>query len=221
MSMILRRELDRLRKMILSEGALVEDAIAKSISALTRRDFDLAQEVIKADEEIDRMEVEVEEECLKILALHHPVANDLRFVVAVLKMNNDLERMGDLATNIAKRAEFLATHDKIDLPTDFSKMAEKAKSMVKHCLDALVNADSKLARQVCLDDDELDEMRSQSQKKIQEAIKQLPQQAESLMKLLSVSRHLERLGDMATNISEDVIYMVEGEIIRHRGESPH
>jgi phosphate transport system protein len=217
----LPRQIDALKQKILFVGTLVEEAIAKAISALINRDRNLANTVIEADEEIDRMEVDVEEEVLKILALYQPVAADLRFVVAVLKINNDLERMGDLARNIAKRAVFLAGCERFDLPVDFRGMANRAQSMVKQSLDALVNSDPSLAQKVRESDDEVDALRSTIEKQIEQQIAHHPDRTDCLMRLSSVARHLERIADMATNIAEDVIYMVEGEIVRHHrtGES--
>jgi phosphate transport system protein len=214
----IQRQVDVLKQKILYVGTLVEEAIAKAIAALINRDAKLAEKVVDADNLIDRMEVEVEEECLKILALYQPVAADLRFVVAVLKINNDLERMGDLAQNIAKRAMYLAKADPMDLTIDFRSMAAKAQNMVKQSLDALVNSDAPLARLVRTEDDEVDRARQQFRDQIMEAIRKRPERVEHLLKLNSVSKHLERLADMATNVAEDVIYMVEGEIVRHQ---PH
>ena len=212
----IQRQTEVLKQKILYVGTLVEEAIAKAIAALINRDAVLANKIIEADNVIDRMEVEVEEECLKILALYQPVAADLRFVVAVLKINNDLERMGDLAQNIAKRVAYLAKADPMDLPIDFRSMAAKAQSMVKQSLDALVNADTALARQVRTEDDEVDQARQRIRNQIMDAIRRHPDRVEYLLKFNSVSKHLERLADMATNVAEDVIYMVEGEIVRHR-----
>jgi len=211
----LPRQLDGLKQKILFVGTLVEEAIAKAISALINRDRQMADNVIQSDDEIDRMEVDVEEECLKILALYQPVAADLRFVVAVLKINNDLERMGDLAKNIAKRVVFLSKAERFDLPVDFRDMAMRVKSMVKASLDALVRADTSLAQGVRLSDDEVDAQRRTIERQIEAQIAAHPDRTEGLMRLASVARHLERLADMATNIAEDVIYMVEGEIVRH------
>jgi phosphate transport system protein len=216
----LERQIDILKQKILFVGTLVEEAIAKAISALVNRDRNLAKQVIDEDSEIDRMEVDVEEEVLKILALYQPVAADLRFVVAVLKINNDLERMGDLARNIAKRVVFLTNGEKIDLPEDLRPMATMAQKMVKESLDALVNADTLLARRVRDADDDVDNMRRKVQDFCEKQIAAQPQHTELLMRLLSVSRHLERLADLATNVAEDVIYMVEGEIVRHRTTEP-
>ncbi len=213
----LPRQIDALKQKFLFVGSLVEEAIAKAISALINRDLNLANTVIESDEEIDRMEVDVEEEVLKILALYQPVAADLRFVVAVLKINNDLERIGDLAKNIAKRAAFLSQYEYYDLPVDFRGMANRAQSMVKKSLDALVNSDAALAQKVRDSDDEVDEMRAAIEKEIERQIATHPERTDYLIRIASVARHLERIADMSTNIAEDVIYMVEGEIVRHRG----
>jgi phosphate transport system protein len=212
----IHRQIDGLKQKILYVGTLVEEAIAKAISALINRDALMAQKVIANDAVIDRMEVEVEEECLKIFALYQPVANDLRFVVAVLKINNDLERMGDLARNIAKRVTYLSKAEPMELPVDFRGMAQQAQNMVKQSLDALVNADAALARQVREEDDAVDESRQRIRQQILAAIRRNPERTEYLLKFNSVSKHLERLADMATNVAEDVIYMVEGEIVRHQ-----
>lgn len=211
----LEREIANLKEKILSLGASVETSVQRAARSLTQRDSVLALNVIDSDFEIDQMEVVVEEECLKILALHQPVANDLRLIIAILKINNDLERIGDLAVNIAERAVYLSTHDRVDLPFDFQDMAEKTQIMLKGSLDALVNQDVKLAREVCQADDEVDLMNREVFTRIEAEIKKTPEHLNSLIQLLSASRHLERVADHATNIAEDVIYMVEGEIIRH------
>ena len=210
------RQIESLKERILRVGTLVEEAISKSITALINRDTSLAQRVMASDEEIDRMEVEVEEECLKVLALYQPVAADLRFVVAVLKINNDLERMGDLAKNIAKRVSQLAAGKSCELPPEIRTMAMKTQEMVKQCLDAVVNGDPTLARQVREEDDAVDEARQRIRRRIIAGIKADPEKVENLLRINSVSKHIERIADMATNVAEDVIYMVEGDIVRHR-----
>lgn len=214
----LQREIKNLKKKLLSEGAQVESMFLSATTALEEHDEQIAREVIEKDIEIDNMEVDIEEDCLKILALHQPVAIDLRFIVAVLKINNDLERIGDLAVNIAERAIFLASRPKPDVPFDFGQMAEKARKMLKKSLDALVNLKTDFAQQVCASDDEVDAINRRTYIAVQEALKEYPGQTESLIHLLSASRHLERIADHATNIAEDVIYMIEGQIIRHRVE---
>jgi phosphate transport system protein len=212
----IQRQLDRLKRRILDVAAFVEDAISKSISALNTRDANLAQRIILDDVVVDRMEVEVEEECLKILALYQPVAADLRFVVAALKINNDLERMGDIAKNIAKRAKWIAQEDPIELPLDLHDMARDSQQMVRQSLDAFVTADAKLARRVHDQDEVVDASRERIRDHVFSRIASDSNHVEQLMKLNSVSKHLERLADMATNIAEEVIYMAEGEIVRHR-----
>lgn len=223
MSRHLQREIGRLKRQILAISAVVEESVHKAVKTLQERDEELARSVIETDLEIDQMEVYMEEECLKILALHQPVGSDLRLIVAILKINNDLERIGDLAVNIAERAAFLATHEKIDLPLDFPLMAEKAKAMLRRSLDALVERNADLAHRVCAADDEVDAINREAYTRVEEAIRRHPEQTESLIQLLSASRHLERIADHATNIAEDVLYMMEGEIVRHKAEDyqPH
>jgi phosphate transport system protein len=213
-----QREIDNLKKLILSLGALVEEQIQRAMTALERRDETLANEVIMKDREIDSLEIVIEEECLKILALYQPVAKELRFVVAVLKMNNDLERMGDLAANMAKRAKYLAKKERIDLVYEFSAIAEKTQAMVKKSLDALVNTDVDLAREVCAADDEVDEMTRQMVYKTMDAIQKNPEKTAEYFNIRSISKNLERIADSATNIAEDVVYLCSGEIIRHKEE---
>jgi len=214
----LEREIDNLKRQILALSATVEDDVFKAVRALTERNSALAEEVVKDDPNIDQTEVSIEEECLKVLALHQPVAGDLRFIVAILKINNDLERMGDLAVNIAERAEFLATKERPDVPLDLPLMAERTQAMLRKSLDALMKRDTKLAYEVLESDDEIDAMNREMYGRIQDGIRAKPQQLESLIHLLSCSRHLERIADHATNIAEDVIYMIDGVIVRHRAE---
>src|SRR4029450_1127602 len=210
------REIELLKKKILTVGAIVEERIAKAIAAVIKHDAKLALEVVEGDEEIDQMEVEVEEDCLKILALYQPVAIDLRFVVGALKIHNDLERMADHAVNIARRAEYLATYPDADLPSDLAVMLQKTQTMVRDSLDALVRQDPVLARRVCASDTEVDQLNRQMHVLIQQEIRTDPDHVEQLIHQLSVSRQLERIADLATNVAEDVVYTVEGEIIRHR-----
>ena len=215
MSVHLHREIERLKKHLLSLCAIVEDQVQIAVRALLDRDEELARAVRLRDAEIDELEVEVEEECLKILALHQPVAVDLRFIVAALKINNDLERIGDLAVNIVKKAKRFAALPPMKIPFDLEGMCAKTQAMLRDSLDALVNLDPELARQVCARDDEVDAIKSEFSKSVGQRIRQNPGQIEFLLTLLAVSRNLERVADHATNIAEDVIYMVEGKIIRH------
>jgi len=214
----LHREIEKLKTKLLSLGTDVEENVYKAVKSLDERNAALADRVIGSDGQVDRFEVFLEEECLKILALHQPVAIDLRFVIAVLKINNDLERIGDLAVNIAERAKFLAARDALDVPFDFMSMADKTRAMLKKSLDALVNMDPRMARDVCAADDEVDALNREMYGRIQKSMREHPDRIDGLIHYLGVSRYLERIADHATNIAEDVIYMVDGDIVRHRAE---
>ena len=210
-----QRELEKIKKKILSLGAMVEERVQMAIQAIEEFDGEIAKKIILSDHEIDEMEVEVEEECLKVMALHQPVAVDLRFLVAVIKINNDLERIGDQAVNIAQRVNTITKKERSDFVFDYSLMAEKAEAMLKMSLDALVNLDDDLAFKVLLLDDEVDAKKKEAYNLIKRAISENPDNVSYLINLLLISRHLERLADHATNIAEEVIYMIEGEIVRH------
>jgi phosphate transport system protein len=218
MSVHLQREIDRLKKDLLSLCALVEDQVQMAVRALLERDEELAGEVERRDLDIDHREVEVEEECLKTLALHQPVAIDLRLVIAVLKINNDLERIGDLAVNIARKAAAFAAEPPMEIPFDLTGMWEKTQGMLRDSLDALVNMDAGLASRVCARDDEVDRAKHEIRLGVEELIRRNPQRVGPLLRLLAVSRNLERIADCATNLAEDVVYMAEGRIIRHGHE---
>ena len=212
------REIENLKKEILTLGAMAESAVREAVAAIDNRDEDAAQAVIANDTKLDEMEVQIEEDCLKTLALHQPVAIDLRFIVAVLKINNDLERVGDLAVNVAERAAFLATQPPLDAFFDLPAMGNKAQEMLKKSLDALVHLSAQMAYEVLAADDEVDAMNRRMYQIVQAGIVAHPDQTESLIHMLSVSRHIERIADHATNIAEDVIYMIEGVIVRHKAE---
>lgn len=218
MTSILQKELNKLRKYILNLGALVEERLNQAIESIKNIDSHLAEKVIENDKEIDQKEVELEEECLKLLALHQPVAIDLRFIVVVLKINNDLERIGDLVVNICENTIFLSQPPNVQPFFDFTEMAEKTKKMLKMSLDALVNMDLNLAKQVGEFDSEVDDMNRNIYEQVEEGIAKNSEQVKIYLYNRSVSKHLERIADLATNIAEDVIYMIEGEIVRHRGE---
>ena len=215
----LHKAIEKLKTDLLEVGTQVEENLRAAVDALNERDIKKATMVIQNDDIIDALEVEVEEECLKILALHQPVATDLRFIVAALKINNDLERVGDLAVNVAERALYVSKHQPIEVKLDFQTMGIKTQWMLKNSLDALVHQDDVLARNVCLADDEVDDMNREMYTQVQEAIKKNPNQIKVLIHLLSTSRHLERIADLATNIAEDVLYMIDGEIMRHQIET--
>ncbi|MBN1833378.1 MAG: phosphate signaling complex protein PhoU [Deltaproteobacteria bacterium] len=210
-----QRELEQLKKRILALGAMAEERVRMAIKAMENRDGELAERIITTDYEIDEAEMDIEEECLKILALHQPVAVDLRFLSAVIKINNDLERIGDEAVNIAQRVQIITRHEKLGIPFDFSAMAKKAEIMLRTSLDAVVNLDLDLAVKVIVSDDEVDVFEKEAYDVIKKAIETYPDSVGHLLNLFLVSRHLERIADHAQNIAEEVIYMIEGEIVRH------
>ena len=212
----LLKEIETLKRNILFLCAVVEEAVCKAVRAIEENDERLAASVIEGDSEIDRMEVELEEECLKVLALHQPVAIDLRLIVALLKINSDLERIGDLSVNIAKEALALSPGKRMEFPGRLSEMAERTRTMVKRSLDALVNLDANLAADVRTADKEVDAMNKELYDHLTAQVREQPARIHSLFRLISVARHLERIGDHATNIAEDIIYMLDGEIVRHR-----
>lgn len=216
MSKHLQRDLDSLQRDLLQLAGAVEVAIDKAIHSLQKRDVALAEEVIQGDNQIDSDESHVEEECLKILALHQPVAVDLRRIAAALKINAELERMADLAEDIAERAEHLATLPGIPMPAKLQRMTDLTTSMVRQSLDSFVHLDARLARTVCRLDDEVDRCNREIIEELIDAMKSEPEMVEPGLSLFSATRHLERIADHATNIAEDVVYLVEGEIIRHR-----
>ncbi len=213
----LQRDLDNLQQDILGLAGLVEGSVHKAIRALRERDVKAAREVIAVDPQIDNEENHIEEECLKILALHQPVASDLRRIAAAMMINIDLERMGDLAEEIAERAVHLAGLPA--LPTDdgtLQRMADLTTMMVRQSLDAFVNLSTDQAQVVMRMDDEVDRLNSELIQSVVTAMKRSPDLIDAGLSMFSAIRHLERIADHATNIAEDVIYLVEGEIVRHR-----
>lgn len=211
-----RRELDKIKKMLLSLGALVEQRVHRIKQAVEDRDVALAKEIMHLDHEIDEMEVEIEEECLKVIALHQPVASDLRFLIAVIKINNDLERIGDQVVNIAQRVVRIAKRPVAPYHFDYSVMADRAEAMLRMSLDSLVNQDLDLAIKVLHQDDEVDKIKDQAYDRIKQAIAdRVTDDIGYMINLLLISRHIERMADHATNIAEEVVYMIEGDIVRH------
>ncbi len=216
MSMHLSHAIEMLKKKVLTLATLVEESVAEAVKSVENLDAVSAEKVIKKDNQIDQMEIDVEEECLKILALYQPVAVDLRFIVSVLKLNSDLERIGDLAVKIAERTVNLVKHcTDIKLSFDFSAMYGCTSKMLKKSLDSLIRLDVRLALEVCDADDELDGLNRQMYSKAREAILSKPGLVDPFLNFIAISRSLERIGDHATNIAEDVIYMAEARIIRH------
>lgn len=218
--MRLTKEVDRLKKMLLELSAVVEDSVRKAVVSVEEADAKLAAQVIEADSDIDNAEVELEEECLKVLALHQPVAIDLRYIIAILKINSDIERIGDLAVNIAERAQDLENQPGREVPSTIPEMAEKVRAMLRKSLDALVGFDSSLAKEILTLDDEVDALHRSMYVRLDRIIKEGATKAGLFVAFLSISRNLERIADSATNIAEDVIYLVDGDIVRHRGHAP-
>ncbi len=212
----IQRDIDQLKKVLLDIATIVEDSIEKSIFAFLERDADTAKIVIQQDEEIDLKEVGLEEECLKVLALHQPVAGDLRYIVTILKVNNDLERMGDLAANIAEYVIALAKLPPLKVAYDFNQQANKVQDIVKKSLDALTNTDCALAKLVLAMDDAIDKSHRDAFQIIQTAMQKNKNNINVGVYLLSFAKQLERIADLATNIAEDTLYMVDGEVIRHK-----
>ncbi len=212
----LQREIENLKKLFIKYSGLVEKNVANAIESVMKLDGDSASEVIELDGQIDQMEVLVEEECLKILALHQPVAIDLRFITAVLRINNDLERIGDIAVYIARRTKYLIrkpTSHK--LPEKFKEAAGQAIDMLSKSLDSLMQLNVELAADICEADDKVDSICNEIYDDIKDLMKKHPEDIDSICNLLVLPSKVERIADHATNIAEDVIYMVDGEIIRH------
>jgi phosphate transport system protein len=218
MSKHLERDLEHLQQRVVRFAGVVEEAIYKAVHALQDHDVDRAKEVINGDEAINRGENEITEECLKILALYQPVATDLRRIATTFMITTDLERMGDQAKHIAEAALTLAVPP-VPIPTKLSRMTDVALTMVRQSLDSFVHLDSNLARHVIRMDDEVDRYNDEIIAELTAAMKKSPDAVESGLTLFATTRQLERIADHATNIAEDVIYLIEGEIVKHRPEA--
>ena len=208
--------LDRLKRDLLSLASLVEEQLAQAVEALHQGSRSQADAVIERDSNVDRIEVEIEEDCLKNLVLYQPVAKDLRFVVSVLKINNDLEKIGDYAVNIAERARFLATQPTSQVKVDFAAMERTVASMVRRSVDAFMEQSSKKALEVIELEKEVDRVHRSNLDTLKKVMSAKSELVEICFEFLSVSRYLERVADLSKSIAEDVIYMVNGEIIRHQ-----
>jgi phosphate transport system protein len=218
MSKHLERDLERLQQRVVRFAGLVEEAAYKAVQALRDHDRTQAEEVIDGDEAIDRAENEIAEECLKLLALHQPVAGDLRRIATILMITTDLERMGDLARHIGEAAISLMTPP-VPVPPRLTQMTDLSLSMVRQSLDAFLHLDSRLARRVVRMDDAADKFNDDLIAELTARMKQSVDFIEPGLTLFTVVRHLERIADHATNIAEDVIYLIEGEIVKHRPEA--
>jgi phosphate transport system protein len=206
---------DHLKRKLLKLSALVEESARRCVLSIRGRDHHAAQQVIDTDQEIDALEIRIEEDCVSLLqnaALDH---NAVRFIVAVLRINSDLERIGDLASNVSRRVLELGQHEQLVLPNQLMELAEKTISMLTACLDSLVHLDTDMARKVCTMDQDVDALNQAMYGLVRDRIVENPAQTERLLHMLGVSRSLERMADFATNIAENVVYIDEGRIIRH------
>jgi len=214
-------ELKNLQERLLRMASLVEEAIGRAIHALVSREAELARQVIQSDKAINMAEIEIDELCLKLLALYHPEATDLRFITMAFKINSDLERMGDLAVNIAERTLDLLKEPLLKPLIDIPRMAEVAQKMVKDSLDAFIRRDAELGKSVCKRDDEVDQLNDQIFRELLTYMLQDPKNIERALGLIIVGRHLERIADHATNVAEDAVYLAQGQTIKHHIADPN
>lgn len=213
-------DLKKLREDILYMGGLVEDQIQKAVSSLVERDSRLAETIIERDHEVNRLDVEIDDLCIQLLALHQPAARDLRFITTALKITTDLERIGDMAVNICERALELNEEPQLKPYIDIPRMARTSERMIRESLDAFVREDTSLALKVCSEDQELDDLNSQIFRETISFMIEDPHTINRAMKIASISKYLERIGDHATNIAEMVVFMVKGKSIRHMKTIP-
>jgi phosphate transport system protein len=216
MSIHLIRDLDALHRLLLTMCARVEDMIHAAVETLHHPDYERAREILEHDDEIDQLDVEIEEECLKLLALHQPVAIDLRRITTVMKISAELERVADLGCNIAERALGIVGYPEIAVPENLKEMSRQALEMLHQSIDAYVHLDVREARKVCLKDESVDHLNREIIAELTELMRRRPDLIDACVHLFSASRQIERVADHATNIAEDVVYLVQGEIIRHR-----
>jgi phosphate transport system protein len=212
------RELDDLKQSLLRMAAMAENAVRKSVLSVTTRNSDLAREVITDDINLNRLELEIEDQAFKLLALRQPLATDLRLIVATMRIATELERIGDQAVNIAERALELNSREPIELPVDLKAMADLALGMVRTSIEAFVQQDPKLAVQVCQRDVEVDLLDDEYIQKILDIMIKESRWVTRLHHFVIIVRNLERIADLATNIAEDIVFIVEGKVIKHRCE---
>ncbi len=220
MSKHLERDLEVLEREVLAQSAIVEEMIRAACRSLCERRTDLLEEILRHEDRVNEREVLIEESCLKILALHQPVAVDLRRTATLLKINGDLERIADLAVNISERTRSLCDHPEFVITDTLQSMVAESIRMVRSALDAFVDLDVDLARHVCAQDDRVDDFNRQVIEELHQVMRDHPYLVEPALHFFSAARHVERIADHATNIAEDVIYLVEGEIARHRVDGP-
>ncbi|PLX23940.1 MAG: phosphate transport system regulatory protein PhoU [Ignavibacteria bacterium] len=206
---------EQLKRRILSLSALVEENARRCVIAIRQRDREAAERVIASDKDVDRLEIAIEEDCVHLLMLGGLPKEEIRLIVAILKINSDLERIGDLSANIARRVLNIGEHDQLVLPNELMILAERTMTMVRLSLDSLVGMDAAGARDVCAADSEVDALHREMHDLVRNRIQENPEQTERLLNVLAISRHLERIADYATNIAENVVYVQEEKIIRH------
>lgn len=216
MTQVFFREIDRLKRLLLDQGEHVEQQVDLVTQALINRDLTLVQTIFRHEQTIDQRDISLQEECFKILALYQPVAFDLRFLIAVFKFNNDLERIADLTAAIGKRTKKLTKMSAAPLVFDFAAMIKVARTMLGDALRALIDLDEVKTQQVFSAELTLNRLHKENTRLIQEAIRKHPEQVEELIHQLVISRHVERIGDLAANLAEEVIYLIKGEIVRHQ-----
>ena len=216
MTVHLQRDLDNLKKDIVHLGSLVQNSTQSVVEFLGTKSEQQLQDVLEYEDRINELEVDIEENCLKVLALHQPVAIDLRFIIVIMKVNNDLERMGDQAVNISQRVKSLMDGPKLPISLPIDEMTNAVQKMVSLSLEALVSQDPAIAREVVDMDDIVDDLNAQTYDLIRETIQADPSLVTSAMSMATISSNLERIGDLCTNIAEEVIFMVEGQVIRHQ-----
>ena len=216
MTVHLQRDLDSLKKDIVHLGSLVQNSTQSVVEFLGTKSEQQLQDVLEYEDRINELEVDIEEHCLKVLALHQPVAIDLRFIIVIMKVNNDLERMGDQAVNISHRVKSLIDGPELPISLPIDEMTIAVQKMVSLSLEALVSQDPAIARKVVDMDDIVDDLNAQTYDLIRETIQANPSLVNSAMSMATISSNLERIGDLCTNIAEEVIFMVEGQVIRHQ-----
>ncbi|HTO92683.1 MAG TPA: phosphate signaling complex protein PhoU [Candidatus Sulfotelmatobacter sp.] len=214
------REIESLKEQLLLMGGRAEQIVRKSIEALRRRDVEQAKGVFEDDHQIDRLEIDIEERCIKLFALQQPLATDLRFIMSALKISNDLERVGDHAVNIAEGAIKLAAEPPLKPLVDIPRMASLATGMLHDALDAFVRSDAEIARRLCRRDDDVDNLNHQLFRELLSYMIESPSTITRAMELILVARNLERVADLATNVAEEVVFIAEAKIIKHHADEP-
>ena len=218
MTVHMQLDLSELHRELLAMCTRVEDMIHRAVDQLSEPDFEVTRQLIQEDNDVDQWDVKIEDHCLKVLALYQPVAIDLRRITTVMKVAGELERVADLAVNISERACGLLNSPQVPVPDQLKEMAKVAIGMLHRSIDSYVDLNSELAREVCLEDDQVDEMNEKLIRLLIDQMHKNPNNIDAFLHLFSAVRTVERVADHATNIAEDIVYLVEGKIIRHAGK---